>query len=104
MDRDVEGQIEAHVEAQAAAGDHPFEHALPVPYIKPAVLAACVRQVYQVTGVVRVERTVGDVFDKVGKLEVHLFFVDQGQRVAFAAHFNDENSLDCAAFNLETKR
>ncbi|MNR54572.1 hypothetical protein D3C85_1747840 [compost metagenome] len=57
------------------------------------------RQRYQVGGVARVKRAVGDFFDEVGQLEVHLLFVVQGQRVALAAQFYDENGLGCAVLN-----
>lgn len=53
--------------------------------------------------VARVERAIGNFFDEVGQLEMHLLVVFQGQRVAFAAQFDDENCLRCAALNLEAK-
>lgn len=69
-----------------------------------AIFAAGVRAVHQIAGVARVEWVVGDFFDEVGQLEVHLLVVLQGQRVAFAAQLDDEGALRVSAFDLETER
>ncbi|MNF74344.1 hypothetical protein D3C84_563740 [compost metagenome] len=55
-------------------------------------------------GVAGVDRAVGDLFDKVRQLEVHLFFVLQGQRVALAAQLYGEEGVNCVAFNFQAKR
>lgn len=104
MQRDLKGIVEAHVEAKHAAGAYQLEHALLVGDLEAAVFAAGMRAVHQVAGVARVERAVGNLFDKVGQFEVRFLVVLQGQRVAFAAQLYDEGARRCAAFDLETER
>lgn len=104
MHRDLKGVIEAHVEAQHATGAYQLEHALLVGDFEAAVFTAGMRAVHQVAGVARVERAVGNLFDKVGQLEVRFLVVLQSQRVAFAAQLDDEGALCCATFDLETER
>lgn len=104
MDSDMDGEFEAHVEAHYTAGTHQLEHSLLVLGIEPPVLAACMREVEQVGRVTGIKRAVGNLLDKVGQFEVHLFFVLQGQRVALAAQLDGEEGVRCVAFNLETKR
>lgn len=58
----------------------------------------------QVAGIARVERAVGDLLNEVCQLEMHLLFVRQGQRVAFAAQLHDEGAFRDATFNLEAER
>ncbi|MNL67524.1 hypothetical protein D3C87_1921190 [compost metagenome] len=68
--------------------------------IKPSILSVSVRETYLIDRVARIKRAVGNLFDKVCQFQVHLFFVLQGQRVAFAAQFYGKEGVNCAAFNL----
>ena len=102
--RDLQGVVEAHVEAQHAAGSYQLEHTLLVGYLEPAIFAAGMWAMHQIAGVARVERAIGNLFDEVGKSEVRFLVVLQGQRVAFAAQLDDEGTLDHASFDLETER
>lgn len=104
VDGDVDGQLKSHVETHYTASAHQLEHLLLMLGIESGVLAGSVWDVLQIGGVAVIEWAVDDLFNEVRQLEVHLFFIRQGQRVAFAAWLNDEEGIGCVAFNLEAKR
>ncbi|MNI80800.1 hypothetical protein D3C73_1373630 [compost metagenome] len=82
--------LKAHVETQRSARTNELKDSLLMLSIEAGVLAVGVREVRQIDCVGGVEWTVGDFFNEVGQLEVHVLFVFQGQRVAFAAEFDDK--------------
>lgn len=100
MQRYLQGVVEAHVEAQHAAGVYQLEHALLVRNLEATIFPGGVGAVHQIAGVACVEWAVGNFFDEVGQLEVRFLVVCQGQRVAFAAQRDNESALRCAAFDL----
>lgn len=100
MEGNVNGEVESHVQAESAACAYQLKHLLPLFGFKCAEATARMRKCQQISRAARVEGAVNDLFDKVGQLEVHLLFVLQGQRVAFASQLDGEERVGFAAFNL----